>query len=67
MAKEMQVPFLGKVPLDPLLSKAAEDGKSALAQSQGRKFMPSLPALQAIITVILNVTQNDVLPTVNGS
>lgn len=55
MAKEMQVPFLGRVPLDPLLSKAAEEGKSAFAESQGRKFMPSLPALQAIIKEILQV------------
>ena len=56
MAKEMQVPFLGRVPLDPLLSRAAEEGKSAFAESQGRKFMPSLPALQAIIKEILQVT-----------
>ena len=33
MAREMQVPFLGKVPLDPLLSKAAEEGRSAFSDS----------------------------------
>ena len=59
MAKEMQVPLLQRVPLDPLLSRAAEEGKSAFAESQGRKFMPSLPALQAIIREILQVTESE--------
>lgn len=70
MAKEMEVPFLGRVPLDPLLSRAAEEGKSAFAESQGRKFMPSLLALQAIIAEVLKLTEgksNGVSTAQNGS
>lgn len=61
MAKEMQVPFLGRVPLDPLLSRAAEEGRSAFktAGSKGhsKQFMPSLPALQAIIQQLMQRTE----------
>ncbi len=61
MAKEMQVPFLGRVPLDPLLSRAAEEGRSAFGNSDtkggSRQFMPSLPALQAIIQHLMQLTE----------
>ena len=63
----MQVPFLGRVPLDPLLSRAAEEGKSAFGSGNdnvhsntkglGKQFMPSLPALQAIIQQLLQLTE----------
>ena len=67
MAKEMEVPFLGRVPLDPLLSRAAEEGRSAFAESKGTGFMPSLPALQAIIKEILKVTEPGSDGIQNGS
>ena len=67
MAKDMQVPFLGRVPLDPLLSRAAEEGRSAFgnrsdsgdnsARNLGKQFMPSLPALQAIIEQLMQLTE----------
>ena len=67
MAKEMQVPFLGRVPLDPLLSRAAEEGRSAFGskggdvdnstKDLGKQFMPSLPALQAIIQQLMQLTE----------
>ena len=60
-AKEMQVPFLGRVPLDPLLSRAAEEGRSAFDQGsqkgrsesdqgssekgRNKQFIPSLSAM----------------------
>ena len=61
MAKEMQVPFFGRVPLDPLLSKAAEEGRSAFGSDKtkgsSKQFMPSLPALQAIIQQLMQLTE----------
>lgn len=73
MAKDMQVPFLGRVPLDPLLSRAAEEGRSAFDQGfekgrsesdqgssekgRNKQFMPSLSALQAIIQQLLYLTE----------
>ena len=67
MAQDMQVPFLGRVPLDPLLSRAAEEGKSAFGSGTdnvhsntkclGKQFMPSLPALQAIIQQLMQLTE----------
>ena len=67
MAKDMQGPFLGRVPLDPLLSRAAEEGRSAFASRDGsvenstkdvgHQFMPSRPALQAIIQQLLQLTE----------
>lgn len=63
MAKEMQVPFLGRVPLDPLLSRAAEEGRSAFStpasKGHSKQFMPSLPALQAIIQQLMQLTEGD--------
>lgn len=50
MCREMGVPFLGKVPLDPKLCKAAEDGKSCFV---GDECGVSAPALSAIINKLL--------------
>ncbi|GAV85756.1 ParA domain-containing protein/AAA_31 domain-containing protein [Cephalotus follicularis] len=46
MCREMGVPFLGKVPLDPQLCKAAEEGKSCFGDPKCRV---SAPALKSII------------------
>ena len=58
----LQVPFLGRVPLDPALSRAGEEGRSvfeAVAGGSGGKGSSgssSAPALQAIIEKLLVVT-----------
>ncbi|CAB4267297.1 unnamed protein product [Prunus armeniaca] len=46
MCREMGVPFLGKVPLDPQLCKAAEEGRSCFVD---QKCGVSAPALKKII------------------
>ncbi|MCH80997.1 cytosolic fe-s cluster assembly factor nbp35-like [Trifolium medium] len=46
MCNEMKVPFLGKVPLDPQLCKAAEEGRSCF---KDKDCAVSAPALQKII------------------
>ncbi|KAK6928467.1 Flagellum site-determining protein YlxH/ Fe-S cluster assembling factor NBP35 [Dillenia turbinata] len=46
MCEETGVPFLGKVPLDPQLCKAAEEGRSCFADNRCRA---SAPALKGII------------------
>ncbi|CAN8304872.1 unnamed protein product [Cochlearia groenlandica] len=50
MCREMGVAFLGKVPLDPQLCKAAEQGKSCF---EGNKCVVSAPALKSIIQKVL--------------
>uniref|UniRef100_J3LZ18 Cytosolic Fe-S cluster assembly factor NBP35 n=2 Tax=Oryza brachyantha TaxID=4533 RepID=J3LZ18_ORYBR len=46
MCQEMEVPFLGKVPMDPQLCKAAEEGRSCFTD---QKCSASAPALKSII------------------
>uniref|UniRef100_A0A453P0I6 ArsA/GET3 Anion-transporting ATPase-like domain-containing protein n=1 Tax=Aegilops tauschii subsp. strangulata TaxID=200361 RepID=A0A453P0I6_AEGTS len=46
MCHEMGVPFLGKVPMDPQLCKAAEEGRSCFAD---QRCSASAPALKSII------------------
>ncbi|XP_057435312.1 cytosolic Fe-S cluster assembly factor NBP35-like [Lotus japonicus] len=50
MCKEMEVPFLGKVPLDPKLCKAAEEGRSCFGD---KDCFVSAPALKNIIEKLL--------------
>ena len=50
MCREMDVPFLGKVPLDPQLCKAAEEGRSCFADT---KCGPSAAALKKIIEKLM--------------
>ncbi|KAE9597426.1 hypothetical protein Lal_00029958 [Lupinus albus] len=50
MCSEMGVPFLGKVPLDPLLCKAAEEGRSCFADT---RCVSSAPALKKIIDKLM--------------
>ena len=46
MCREMGVPLLGKVPLDPQLCKAAEEGRSCFID---QKCGVGAPALKIII------------------
>lgn len=50
MCVEMGIPFLGKVPLDPQLCKAAEEGRSCFAD---QRCLVSAPALKSIIEKLL--------------
>ncbi|KAI4350562.1 hypothetical protein L6164_005009 [Bauhinia variegata] len=52
MCTEMGVPFLGKVPLDPQLCKAAEEGRSCFV---GKECVVSAPALKKIIEKLMEV------------
>ncbi|RZC61331.1 hypothetical protein C5167_023087 [Papaver somniferum] len=50
MCREMEVPFLGKVPMDPKLGKAAEEGRSCFADQH---CGASAAALRRIIDTLL--------------
>ncbi|EHA8586290.1 cytosolic Fe-S cluster assembly factor NBP35 [Cocos nucifera] len=54
MCMEMGVPFLGKVPLDPQLCKAAEEGRSCFAD---QKCGTSAPSLRRIIEKLVAAHQ----------
>lgn len=54
MCTEMDVPFLGKVPLDPQLCKAAEEGRSCFVD---QKCWVSAPALKSIVKNLLAANQ----------
>ncbi|CAH8362162.1 unnamed protein product [Eruca vesicaria subsp. sativa] len=57
MCEEMGVPFLGKVPLDPQLCRAAERGKSCF---EANKCSVSAPALKSIIEkVVASIKMKD--------
>ena len=43
MAADMGVPFLGRVPLDAALSRAAEEGRSAFAVASAASDAPGTP------------------------
>ncbi|GAU37166.1 hypothetical protein TSUD_391550 [Trifolium subterraneum] len=53
MCNEMDVPFLGKVPLDPQLCKAAEEGRSCFAD---KDCVVSAAALQKIIVELMETS-----------
>lgn len=46
MAKDMKVPFLGRVPLDPRIGKSCDEGRSFLSE------IPDSPAAKAYQTII---------------
>jgi len=50
MAKQMQVPFLGRIPLDPSLGRAAEEGKSFA------EYKPSHPSSQVALRSVIEAT-----------
>lgn len=56
MCTEMGVPFLGKVPLDPHLCRAAEEGRSCFAD---KKCTVSAPALRQIIQKLISLGQQN--------
>ncbi|CAN4095631.1 unnamed protein product [Withania somnifera] len=61
MCNDMGVPFLGKVPLDPQLCKAAEEGRSCFSDD---KCQASAPALKMIIEKML---AQKMISTENGA
>ncbi|CAK9161721.1 unnamed protein product [Ilex paraguariensis] len=62
MCNDMGVPFLGKVPLDPQLCKAAEEGRSCFTDT---KCGMSAPALKRIIDNL--VSRQMISRTANGA
>lgn len=55
MAKAMSVPFLGRIPLDPSLSQAAEEGRSCFSPvADSALGSPSALALQRIIKRVVS-------------
>jgi MinD superfamily P-loop ATPase len=46
MCQEMEVPFLGRVPLDPMIAQCCDEGKSFI------KEHANSPAAQAYIAII---------------
>jgi Mrp family chromosome partitioning ATPase len=56
MCTEMGVPFLGKVPMDPQLCKAAEEGRSCFVD---QRCSASAPALKSIIDKLIKTNQAD--------
>lgn len=58
MCKEMGVPFLGSVPLDPRIASASELGKSLFEGESGKaQVSPAVTALRAIIDKIKTAVQ----------
>ncbi|KAF3598575.1 hypothetical protein F2Q69_00037848 [Brassica cretica] len=57
MCREMGVPFLGSVPLDPQLCKAAEQGKSCFEGDN--KCSVSAPALKSIIEKVVALIKDE--------
>jgi hypothetical protein len=49
MAKDMNVPFLGRVPLDPRIAKLSDEGRSYLEE------YPDSPTTQALKNIITHV------------
>ncbi|CAA6659665.1 unnamed protein product [Spirodela intermedia] len=50
MCRDMHVPFLGKVPLDPQLCRAAEEGRSCF---EDQRCAASAPAIREIVEKLL--------------
>jgi Mrp family chromosome partitioning ATPase len=56
MCRQMRVPFLGRVPLDPQLGKAADEGRSCFEDA---KCVASSTALKSIIKRVLLATEKN--------
>ncbi|KAK9829090.1 hypothetical protein WJX72_003834 [[Myrmecia] bisecta] len=61
MCNDMEVPFLGRIPLDPLMSQASEQGQAL--KEVAVKSCASLPALNSVIAKLLYVVEG----TANGN
>lgn len=46
MALELEVPFLGQLPLDPLLARCCDEGRDYLTE------MPNSPTVQALHQIV---------------
>lgn len=57
MCKEMDVPYLGKIPLDPSISRAGELGRSVF-QEEGNAASPGVGALRKLVAKV-RVTVGD--------
>lgn len=57
MCKEMDVPYLGKIPLDPSISRAGELGRSVF-QEEGSAASPGVGALRKLVAKV-RVTVGD--------
>lgn len=64
LAMSMGVPFLGQVPLDPALSRAAEEGRSAFEGAGAAGRTGALPALRTVIDAVLAAVGEP--PSVSG-
>lgn len=58
LAKQMNVPFLGSIPMDPKLSQAAEQGKSIL-DPETKKKSPGAKAFENIVKSVLDLLRCD--------
>lgn len=52
MAHEMNVPFLGSIPIDPRLARACDEGKNFVAE------FPDSPATKAILECVVRMKQH---------
>jgi len=52
MAQQMQIPFLGKVPIDPQLARSCDEGKNFMTE------FPSSPAVKALTEIISKIEQS---------
>lgn len=46
MATEMEIPFLGRLPLDPLLARCCDEGRDCLSE------MPNSPTVLALKDIV---------------
>jgi len=53
MAREMGVPFCGRIPLDAAMSRAGEEGRSLFEIGEGETEAASAPALQAVVDTLV--------------
>eukprot|EP00878_Enallax_costatus_P028197 GHUV01030422.1.p1 GENE.GHUV01030422.1~~GHUV01030422.1.p1 ORF type:complete len:145 (-),score=64.79 GHUV01030422.1:233-667(-) len=75
MCQQLQLQLLGRVPLDPLLGQAAEEGRSVLALNTaaagatdgGKQPAPSAAALQAIVKRVIADVETAAAGVVNGT
>ena len=56
MAKDMNVPYLGRVPMDPELSRATEEGRSCFNNVKGS----SVPYLNKIIKKVIDTVEANI-------